>query len=321
MLGVAVLAGCTKAPDEVADAPSAPPRSGPLEEARRLIDRGDLDAALAALQGVPPGADAKYLEGRILARKAETAPLPTPPPAPVPAPKGYVPPPPPELKAEEVQALERYEEALGLSPNHAGAHRGIADLLAPHALRRLERGRAPAPAAKGRRRGRPEPTPPPVAAADGPDASVDRVIREYKAAADADPSASEPVEALIDFCEKANRPAEGRAALQDLLQRVREKPEPFIRYGDFLRSQRDWDGAIEQYRQALIWRSDDLATQAKIGEIYIGLGEEHFARREYGAADQRYKDAQKWIKDRQSPSWQRLQAAMAQLTQIRRGSR
>ena len=40
------------------------------------------------------------------------------------------------------------------------------------------------------------------------------------------------------------------------------KPEPFIQYGTFLLEQKgDALGAIEQYRQALIWKSDDEATR------------------------------------------------------------
>jgi tetratricopeptide (TPR) repeat protein len=306
---------CSKATEESAStAKPAPSVAGPYDEVLRLIERGQTDAALAALQAAPPGAESLALQGAAWARRAETAPLPTPPPAPSPIPRGYVPLPAPDFKPEELQALALFEQALTADPGQALAHKGIADLLAPHAIRKVEAAKgAPKPQA---RKGKATPPPPP--AAEGPDASPERVIREYRAAVQADPDSGAAVEALIQFADRTDNAAEGAWAFDELLKREREKPEPHVRYGDFLRARRDFDGAIGQYRQALIWKADDEATKAKIGEIYVTQAEEHLARQEWALADQRLRDAQKWIRDKSSPAGQKLQAAAAKLAQIRR---
>jgi hypothetical protein len=176
---------------------------------------------------------------------------------------------------------------------------------------------AAAPKARGKRGKAPEP-PPAEASPEGPDASPERVLREYRAAVEADPVAVAPLEALIAFGERTGRAVEAEWALQELLKRARERPEPHVRYGDYLRGRGDAEGAIGQYRQALIWKADDETTRAKIGDIYISQAEEHLARQEWAAADQRLQDAQKWVKDKGSPTGQRLEAARNQLRQIRR---
>jgi len=306
---------CSKATEDTAPAAKpAAPAAGPFDEARRLLERGQADAALAALQAAPPGAESLALQGAAWARKAEIAPLPTPPPAPSPVPRGYVPLPAPQFKPEELQALGLFEQSLAADPGQALAHKGIADLLAPHAIRRTEEAKV-APRARVRKGKAPPPSPPP---AEGPDASPERVIREYRAAVQADPDSAAAVDALIQFADRTENAAEGAWAFDELLKREREKPEPHVRYGDFLRARRDFDGAIGQYRQALIWKAEDEETKAKIGEIYVAQAEEHLARTEWALADQRLKDAQKWIRDKSSPSGQKLQAAAAKLAQIRR---
>ena len=93
------------------------PAAGPYDEARRLLERGDAEGALAALQSAPAGAESQYLQGAAWAKKSETAPLPTPPPAPVPVPRGYVPEPAPEWKPEELRAISFFEEAIASEPN------------------------------------------------------------------------------------------------------------------------------------------------------------------------------------------------------------
>jgi tetratricopeptide (TPR) repeat protein len=279
------------------------------------VDAGDPEAALAALKGAPEGAENLYVQGLAWAKKAETAPLPTPPPAPSPLPRGYVPERAPEWKAEERQAVSLLEEAVALAPGHARARLALAELLSPHALRRIEEGKAAAGASRGRR-GKAVPPPPPPDPS-GPDASPERILREYRAAVEADPASVAPLEALIAFGERTGRTAEAEWALQELLKREREKPGPFIRYGDYLRGRGDIEGAIVQYRQALIWKADDPQTRDKIGEIYIGQAEGHLAKQEWAAADQRLKDAEKWV-DKSSATGRRLQAAQAELRQIRR---
>jgi tetratricopeptide (TPR) repeat protein len=225
----------------------------------------------------------------------------------------------PEWKPEELETISLLEQALALAPGHSRAHQALAEVLAPHALRRVEAAKVAAAAPKGRgKRGRTVETPAPVVSQEGPDASPERVLGEYRAAVEADPVAVAPIEALIAFGERTGRTAEAEWALQELLKRARERPEPHVRYGDYLRGRGDGEGAIAQYRQALIWKADDETTRAKIGDIYITQAEEHLARQEWAAADQRLKDAQKWVKDQKSPTGLRLQAAMSQLRQIRR---
>lgn len=320
--GVVLVCGACSGTSEGPPPSSAPPERravSPYDEAQRLLGEGQAEAALLALQSAPPGAESFYLQGAAWAKKAETAPLPTPPPQPSPVPRGYVPAPAPEWKPEELQAVSLLEQALALAPDHSRAHLALAEVLAPHALQRAEAAKAAAAAPKSRgKRGKVAEPSVAVASAEGPDASPERVLSEYRAAVEADPVAVAPLEALIAFGERTGRAVEAEWALQELLKRARERPEPHVRYGDYLRGRGDIEGAIGQYRQALIWKADDETTRAKIGDIYIAQAEEHLARQEWAAADQRLKDAQKWVKDKASPTGQRLEAAVGQLRQIRR---
>jgi tetratricopeptide (TPR) repeat protein len=320
--GVVLICGAcggTGSAPPPASAPAERRTASPYDEAERLLGQGQAEAALVALQAAPPGVESFYLQGIAWAKRAETAPLPTPPPQPSPLPRGYVPAPAPEWKPEELQAISLFEQALALAPGHSRAHQALAEVLAPHALQRVEAAKAAAAVPAGRGKRGKAPLPPPVAASpEGPDASPERVLREYRAAVEADPAAVAPIEALIAFGERTGRTVEAEWALQELLKRSRERPEPHVRYGDYLRGRGDAEGAIAQYRQALIWKSDDEATRAKIGDIYVSQAEQHLARQEWAAADQRLQDAQKWVKDKASPTGQRLEAARAQLRQIRR---
>lgn len=306
---------------EQAPEPSSSPQkpaSTPYDEARRLLDQGQADAALASLAKAPAGAESFYLQGVAWAKKAQMEPLPTPPPVTSPLPRGHAPLPAPEFKEGELQALTLFEQAVAAEPNHAPAHQAIADLLAPHAIRRAEVAKGSAASRPRGKKGKPEP-PPSQAAASGPDASPERVIREYQLAITADPAAKAPVEALIAFCDRTDRASEAEAAFTELQKRDREKPEPFVRYGDFLKARHNFDGAIGQYRQALMWKPDDEATKTKIGEIYIEMAQEHLGRQEYSAATERLNEAAKWVKNKQSPAGLKLQAVQAELAQIRRG--
>jgi tetratricopeptide (TPR) repeat protein len=317
VLCLIVAAGCSRGEAPAPSSGPPKPAPGPYDEARRLLEQGQAEAALAALQSAPPGAESFYLRGAAWARKSETAPLPTPPPAPSPLPRGYVSAPAPEWKPEELQAVSLLEQAIAAAPGHSRAHQALADLLAPHAIRRAEQAKAAAAAPRPRgRRGRVET--PPTPAPEGPDASAERVLREYRAAAEADPAGTAAVEAMIAFCDRADRPAEAEWAFGELLKRDRERAEPHVRYGDYLRGRRNFDGAIAEYRQALVWKADDEATRTKVGEIYITMAEEHLARQEWAAAEQRLREAQKWVKDKSSPAALKLQAVQAQLRQIRR---
>lgn len=319
LFGLLVATACGKGEAPAPSSTPARPASTPYDEARRLLEQGQADAALAALQSAPAGAESLYLQGAAWMKKAETAPLPTPPPVPSPLPRGYTPQAAPEFKEAELQALSLFEQAVAAEPNHARAHQAVADLLAPHTIRRAELQKATAaPSRPHGRRGKPEP-PPTVAPVEGTDASAERVIREYRLAMTADPTGKAPVEGLIAFCDRTARATEAEAAFEELLKRDREKPEPYARYGDFLRARHNFEGAIGQYRQALMWRADDQDTKTKIGEIYIAMAQEHLGRQEYGAAEERLREAAKWVKDKASPAGVKLQAALDELAQIRRG--
>lgn len=287
-------------------------------EARQLLAQGQPDAALARLQGASDP-DALLVQGLAWAKKAETAPPPTAPPVASPAARGAVPPAAPEFKPEELQAVDFLERAVAARPDLGAGHLALAELLGPHALARVQRASATAKAAAaGRRPPRRGATPEPVpTAVPGPDASPARVLREYRLAAQADPSTG-IVEAWILFATSAGGLDDAEAALQELIKRVKERPEPFVRYGDFLlASKKDPEAAIAQYTQALIWRADDEAVKAKVADIHLGMAADHLSRHEYASAEVRIKEAQKYVTNRTSPQGLRLQELQAEVALIR----
>jgi hypothetical protein len=321
---IAAAAGCSKlggtppTPAASTAAVSSGAGTGGGSELRDMIDQGRADEALARLGQRTPDAETLYLMGRAWAKKAETAPLPTPPPAPSPLPRGAALPPAPEFKPEELQAISFYEKSAADRADYAPPHLGLAELLAPHSLRRLVVDK-PEPAPRGRRgRKAPAPAPPQLPDTGGVDVSVDRVIREYQFAMQADPASPTLPEALIGYGIQANRIDAAEAGHVELLKRVREKPEPFIRYGDFLLNHKqDPEGAIEQYRQALIWKADDDATRVKIADIFLNRGIQHFAHQQFALAEQEFGQAGKWITDRSSAQGVKLQEYQDKLREIR----
>jgi tetratricopeptide (TPR) repeat protein len=296
--------------------PAASGSGGPADaygETRHLAEAGDLDGALASLAGAPDEAEVLYLRGTLWARKAAVAPAPTPPPVASPAPRGLSPPAAPEFKPEEQTALDLLERAVSLRPEFAQAHLALAELLAPHALRHA----AAATAARGSV-GRHGPGATTVPALAGPDASVERVLREYQAATLGDRSGTAPVEALIAFSLRAGRLDAADTGFQELLRRQKENPEPIARYGDFLRDQvHDLDGAVGRYREALIWRPDDASLRTRIADIYLGLAEEHLNRQEYPFAEERLNEARKQIVDPASAQGRRYQELAVRLRGVR----
>jgi tetratricopeptide (TPR) repeat protein len=262
-------------------------------------------------------ADRLFQEGESWVRKAETAPLPTPD-----ATAGGLA---PEFKPEELRALESFEKALAANPVHGPAHLALADLLAPHALAREERERqaraAQEAAARQRpRRGRaPTPAPAPVATPVSlVNASVDRVISAYQAALQADSSRA-PVDRLIAFATRTGRLEAADLGHQELLRRVKESAEPHVLYGDFLSSRmHDVERAIEQYRQALIWKPDDADTRGKLMDIHLARGIEYYGKQEFARAAVELKEAQKYVTDRDSERGRRLQTYLDRMREIRR---
>ncbi len=305
--------GCRKGTPEGAPA-AAPQAGGALAEVKALIDAGQLDAALAQLQAQPVTAEALYLQGLVFVRKAESAPLPTPPPLPPDAPRGAPAPRAPELKPEERQALDFFDRATAADAQFAPAPLAAAELLAPHALRAfdqqaLTRGKRPARGAS-------------AAPADTDDGawSIDAVLGRYRQAVKAETRGTLAVESLLAFALRVGRLEEADAGFHDLIKRDRESAKPLVRYGDFLREKRG-DGlkAADQYQQALIWDPQSDDTRAKLAAVYLDLGAAHFEKREYLAAQARFDEASKYVKDQQSPQAQRLRDYAAQLREIRGG--
>ncbi|HET7747042.1 MAG TPA: hypothetical protein VFM29_07050, partial [Vicinamibacteria bacterium] len=248
-------------------------------------------------------------------RKAASAPLPTAPPAPSPLPPNWVPEPPPEFKTEEVEAIRLLEETVAGQPAHGAAHRSLGDLLGPHAIRRFDRRREEQARRTAGRRATPAPQP----SDQGVDWSDERVVRAYRGAIEADPTSTDAVEALIRFADRVDRFDDADAGYRELLKRVRESPEPHVRYGDFLKDRRkDPFAAVEQYRQALIWKPDDEETRRKVAEIYLDMAATHLTRREYAAADDRVREAAKYVTDGSTPTGRRLKDYQDRLRDIRR---
>jgi tetratricopeptide (TPR) repeat protein len=302
------VTGCRQAPGAGGSDGSL---SSSVREGKSLLESGQLDAALAELQKSPDDPDSLYYQGRVWARKAESAPLPPPPPPPVPAPRGWQPPPPPEFKPEEIQAAQLYEKAIAARPDHAAAHLALAQLLAPHAAHQHDLAED---AAKHKK--------PPLPAAPLPiDASVDRVIRSYQVAMQSDPSSPAPVEEMIRFGRRVGRLDAAEAGFKEMVRRKKEKEtaEPLARYGDFLaEDKKDPLAAIEQYRQSLIWVPDDEATRGKVAAIYLKMAAEAFAKQQFAVADDHLRDASKYITDRSSAQGQMLADYQGRLRSIRR---
>ena len=300
------------------------PSSREVEEARALLEKGDPDAALARLEGAGDDPDALYLQGRAWAKKAESAPLPTPPPPPSPLPKGALPPAAPEFKPEERKAVELLERAVAARPGLAPAHLALAQVLAPHAIRFQDREReAKARQQQAPTRRRPAaPSPPPLPTPEpGIDYSSERVVREYGLAIRGDASRA-PVDAMIAFAVKAGRLDDAEVGYQELVRRIKESGEPLALYGDFLaQEKKDQAAAVEQYKQALIWRPDDEVTRNKLAAIFLSRGVDFFAREQYSRADTEFKEAAKYVTDRNSEQGRLLELHQAKLRAIRGSSR
>jgi hypothetical protein len=294
--------------------------SGEVAEAQGLLKAGRADEALARLQQ-SRSPEALYLQGEAWAKKSEAAPLPTPEALAPGSPRGAVPVT-PEFKPEEVTALGFYERAVPAMAGDPRPHAGIARLLAPHAQRRYDAEQAaaatrrPAVKVKGKVQ-----TPPPTPAPEGPDFSPARVAREWHEAAAAKDSTVETLDALYAFAVHTGLLDEAEWVLKERIRRENENPDHLIRYGDFLRDlKKAPEAAQEQYRTALIWRPDDKATKLRIGDIYIDMGVDHYQKAEYATAEARFQDATKWITDRSSEQYQRLDREMTRLRRMRGGN-
>jgi tetratricopeptide (TPR) repeat protein len=277
-----LLAGCRRGTEQ-------PAPGDPLAEARTLVDERRFDEAIAVL---PEGADAEtlYLLGRAWAGKAETAPLPIPAPGSG-VPAGSL------LKPEEQRALDFLERAVAARPDHAAARLAIAELLAPHALAGAGSGRGAAPAGE---------------------ASVERVLRSYGQAVQADPAGTAALEGMIQFAMRAGRVAEADMGFQELVRRRREDAKLLVRYGDFLAGPGgNPEGALARYAQALIWRPDDTATRLKMADIHLAAAAALVAQQQYVTAESRLRDARRLVVDPASAQAARLRELEGRLREIR----
>lgn len=281
-------------------------RRGPLGDgsaasqgaaAATLVEQGRFDEAIAHVgEGSDP--DSLFVLGQAWAGKARLAPVPTPVPGTVVPAEGI-------FKPEELTALGFLERAVAARPDHAGALLALAELLAPHALARVaaERDRGLSPA---------------VTAPGAPDVSLERVLRHYVDAMQADPVATAAGEALIRFAVAAGRLGEADAAFQELLRRKREDPELLVRYGDFLAGPRaNPDAALAQYAQALIWRSSDAATRAKMADIHLRAAAAHVKTQEYASAEVRLAEARRMGIAPGSPQAENLRQIVEALEEVR----
>jgi tetratricopeptide (TPR) repeat protein len=201
------------------------------------------------------------------------------------------------------------------------AHLALAELLTPHAIRRYDRQRESAARSSGKRRRGKAAEPPPAAPegdAQGVDYSVERVVRAYEFAARSEDAGRAGADGLIAFGIRVGRIDAAESGFRHLLEKVKENPEPLIRYGNFLLEQKkDGDAAIEQYRQALIWKPDDEATRLRIASIYLARGKQHFDSQQFGVAEEEFKQAAKWVAPGSAEA-ELLRGYQSRLLEIRR---
>lgn len=291
-----IALGCDKLPlpgKQQTSAGPGQPAAGALppavQEGKALMDKGQLDAALAKLQELPDDAVGLYYQGVINVRRGLAAALPE---------AGF--------RAEDKQAAQLFEKAIVLKPEFAAAHFTLAEVLVPYTLQRH---------APGKRPHKRQPSPAP----DDPDISPDRVARAYQAAVQHDKSSRAPIDALMKFAREMKRPDDADMAYREALQRDKESAAPHLAYGDFLANEKkDRLKAIEQYELALVWKPQDPAPKDRICGVYVDWAQEHLDKGEFANADARLRDGQKFVTVPQAPQAQRLRELQGKLAAIRR---
>ena len=162
-------------------------------------------------------------------------------------------------------------------------------------------------------------SPDPAETASPPDVTPERVVAEYKAAIAADKTGLDNVEVLIRFARAMLRPDDAEFGFRERIRRQAESAEPHVVFGDFLvQDRREPIRALEQYNLALVWEPDNVDVKNRIADIYLGFAEEHFARREYLAAESRLAEAQKFVTDPQSYQAARIREIQGKLRGLRR---
>ncbi len=150
------------------------------------------------------------------------------------------------------------------------------------------------------------------------DTSVDRVLRSFGDAIQADPAGIVAVEEMIRFALAAGRVPAAEGGFQELVRRRREDPAVLVRYGDFLAGPAgNADGALARYAQALIWRPDDTATRLKMADIHLAAASALLAKLQYAAAEARLRDARPFVVDPASPQAARLRELEGRIRDIR----
>jgi tetratricopeptide (TPR) repeat protein len=251
---------------------AGPAPAGPVAEGRRLVEQGQLDAALQKLQEAPSDPESLYLQGVVWAKKAELAPPPEP------AGEGS---PTPEFKVEERNALAFFDTLIEAMPEHAAAHLAAAELLAPHTVAHA--------GSKKRETGVPG----------EPDFGPESVLARYRRAAELG-DGPEAVERMIGFCKELKDVDCVGDGFLHLIERAPESADPRIRYGDYLMEREQVDEAARQYDIALVWAPEDEVTRGKLASIYIDRGSRHLRSREWSLAEEAFSQAADYVKDQRS---------------------
>ena len=260
-----------------------------VQEGKALMDKGQLDAALAKLQELPDDPIGLYYQGVINVRRGLAAPLPD---------TGF--------RAEDKQAAQLFERAITAKPEFAAAHFTLAEVLLPYTLQRH---------APSKRKHPRQPSPAP----DDPDVSPDRVARAYQAAVQYDKTSRAPIDALMKFAREMKRPDDADMAYREVLLRDKESAEPHMAYGDFLaKEKKDRLKAIEQYQLALVWKPQDPTPKDRICDVYVDWAQEHLDKGEFANADARLRDAQKFVTAKTTPQAERMRELQGKLAAIRR---
>jgi tetratricopeptide (TPR) repeat protein len=281
------------------------------EQARSLLASGKHQEALEAVAG-RSDAESLTIQGRAFMLKARQESDRTSIPPESAGSEGM-----PALRPSESAALSLLERAVDTQPDLADAHLALAELLEPNALiwhaRQRESAAQAAATRKATSKASPSPSPVPAHPL-GPE----RVMKEYRQAAHADRTSIPIVEAWLRFAQAVGRADESEIALQELVVRSPRNAEVLVRYGDFLRDVRgDSMGSLEKYGQAAIWLPSDPAIQTRIVEVYLQLADAHLKAREYGAADQRLRDASRYLTLADSAVKSRHAALRERLSTIR----
>jgi tetratricopeptide (TPR) repeat protein len=263
---------------------------GAVQAGKELLDKGQLDEALAKLAAAPDDPVALYYQGIVYTRKAAGQALPE---------QGF--------RDEDKQAIRCFERAVAAKPEFAAAHFSLAETLSPYTLKR----HGPQPGGKNRAK-------PPSPEPDDPDISPERVAREYQAAVQNDKTSNAPLEALVRYAREMKRPEDAEVVYKEAINRNKESEDAYIRYGDFLAAEKkDRLKAIEQYQLALMWKPQDPVPTAKICDIYLDWAQEHYDHGENASADARLADAGKFVTP-QTPQAQRMGELREKLRERRR---